>query len=158
VVFNTFAFPFTDAPRSARVARLAGTSLFRWGYRNLNLSFVISKSAWGAGPRPAAMWKQYTQVFPDADSRERVLWALAKSLAGSTAFFQSLWDRRARLAGVPVHFIWGLADSAFPPDVLARLRTGFPHASAMELPRAGHWPHEEKPERCLEEVRRFLGA
>jgi len=113
VVFNTIAWPFTDDARLRRMARLAGGGLFKWLYRNVNMSFLISKSAWGAGPRPASMWSQYTNVFPDAESRERVLWALAKSLTGSTPFFESLWDRRDRLAKTPIHVVWGMADTAF---------------------------------------------
>ena len=154
VLFNTIAWPFTDT--GARAAKLAGSGLFRWLYRPLNLSFVISRSAWGRGPRPAAMWRQYTQVFPDADSRERVLFALARSLAGSTAFFQSLWDRRARLANTPLQIIWGLADNAFTPDVLERFRQCWPHAQVTTLPRAGHWPHEEEAAVCSEAVQAFL--
>ncbi len=158
ILFNTIAWPFTDEPRSRRMARLAGSDLFRWLYRTFNFSFTISKSAWGTGPRPAEMWRHYTSVFPEPDSRERVLWALAKSLAGSTAFFQSLWDRRDRLAHVPIHFVWGMADNAFTPATLARFRQAWPHATVTELPRAGHWPHEEEPSRCLEEVRRCMNV
>lgn len=76
-------------------------------------------------------------------------------MAGSTAFFESLWARRERLSNTPIHFIWGLADTAFTPAVLAKFRLAWPHASVTELPSAGHWPHEEEPERCLEEVRGF---
>ncbi len=158
VIFNSIAWPFTADPRMRRMATLAGSSLFRFGYRHLNLSFLIGRSAWGAGPRPAAMWEQYTSRFPDSDSRERVLWALAKSLAGSTTFFESLWQRRARLAHTPIHLIWGMADSAFTPALLGRFREAWPHASVTELPRAGHWPHEEEPERCVEAVRAFIGG
>ncbi len=46
-MYNTFAWAFGDSPKTKRMANLARGSLFRWLYRNLNLSFVISKSAWG---------------------------------------------------------------------------------------------------------------
>lgn len=156
VLFNTIAWPFTEDPAMARGARLAGTGLFKWLYRQLNFSFVVSRSAWGRGPRPAAMWKQYTQVFPDADSRERVLFALARSLSESTPFFRSLWERRERLAKTPIHFIWGLRDSAFTSAVLERFKTAWPHATVTTLADAGHWPHEEEPERCVSELQHRL--
>lgn len=157
VLFNTIAWPFTDDPSMRRPARLAGTGVFRWLYRHLNMSFIIAKSAWGKGPRPASMWRQYTQVFPDAESRERVLWALAKSLAGSTPFFASLWERRARLSKVPIHIIWGMRDTAFKPAVLIRLQEAWPHATVTKLIDAGHWPHEEEPEQCLGAVKSAWG-
>lgn len=156
-LFNTFAWPFSDDPTSRRRASLAGTSLFRWAYGALNLSFVISRSAWG-DPKTATKdtWPPYLSVFPDAASRRLVLWALAKSLLGSTAFFESLWARRQRLAATPMHVVWGLKDSAFPPSALAKLREAWPHASVHELATAGHWPHEEQPAVCAESVLQFL--
>ncbi|WP_426731849.1 alpha/beta fold hydrolase [Myxococcus faecalis] len=156
VLINTIAWPFVDEPSLARAARMAGGGLFRWLYRNLNLSFIIAKSAWGKGPRPAKVWNQYTSAFPDPDSRERVLWALAKSLGASTPFFQSLWERRERFAKTPIHFIWGLRDAAFPPVVLERFRKAWPHATVDTLPDAGHWPHEEAPEACIDFLKQAL--
>ena len=156
-LFNTFAWPFSDEPVSRRRARLAGTSLFRWAYGALNLSFVISRSAWG-DPKTVTKetWPPYLSVFPDAASRRLVLWALAKSLLGSTAFFESLWARRQRLTSTPMQVVWGLKDSAFPPSALAKLREAWPHASVLELATAGHWPHEEQPDVCAMAVLHFL--
>jgi haloalkane dehalogenase len=156
VVFNSFAWPFTDSARGSRLAHMARTSLFRWLYRSVNLSFVISKSAWGKGFRSASLWKQYARVFPDADSRERVLWALARSMTLSTPFFESLSSRLGRLSQTPIHIVWGLADTALTPESLARFRQAWPHATVAELPDAGHWPHEEDPARCCKEVSEFL--
>ncbi len=96
------------------------------------------------------------QVFPDADSRERVLFALAKSMSGSADYCDSLWRRLERLASVPVHIVWGMKDSAFPPSALAKLKSALPHASTFELPAAGHWPHEEQPDQCVASVQAFL--
>ncbi len=152
VVFNSFAWPFEGF-----VPKLVGTGLFRWLYRAFNFSFVISKSAWGdQQTRTAALWAQYTSVFPDADSRARVLWALAKSMTASHDFFASLRDRLSRFEETPVHLVWGLADNAFTPETLQRWKTVWPHATATELKTAGHWPHEEQPQVCVEAVQAFL--
>lgn len=160
VLYNTFAWAFASSgARERRMASLAGGRLFRWMYRHLNLSFVIARSAWGDRRRVTpATWPPYTALFPDADSRERVLWALARSMDGSAAFGDGLWRRLDRLRDVPIHLIWGMRDTAFPPAALARFRAAWPHASVLELPDAGHWPHEEQPERCVASVAAFLGA
>ena len=86
----------------------------------------------------------------------RVLWALARALLGSSAHFDSLWQRRERLAGLPALIVWGMKDRAFPPDQLARWRTALPQARVVELAEAGHWPHEEAPEEVLRELEAFL--
>jgi haloalkane dehalogenase len=160
VLYNTFAWPFASGgPRERRMAGMAGSAFFRWMYRRLNLSFVISRSAWGdRRTMTAATWRPYLAVFPDADSRGEVLWALARSMNGSAAFFAGLWARRDRLREVPIHLVWGMRDSAFPPSALARFREAWPHASVDEVADAGHWPHEEQPKRCVDSVAAFLGA
>jgi haloalkane dehalogenase len=89
-------------------------------------------------------------VFPDADSRERVLFALARALLESSAFFDRLWQRRSRLDGVKMHLVWGTRDSAFPTVMLERWQRAFPHAVTTRLDDAGHWPHEESPEAVIE--------
>jgi len=41
-------------------------------------------------------------------------------------------------------------------SALRRFTEGFPHASVLELPSAGHWPHEEQPDDCVKSVDAFL--
>jgi len=157
VLMNTFAWPFDQSARERRLAGWAGSGLFRFFYRRFNFSFVIAKGAWGtAAPSTPDLWQPYRTLFPDADSRELVLFALARGLAGSADFFSSLASRLARLSHVPVHLIWGLKDTAFPPPVLRRFQAAFPEATTLELRRSGHFPHEEEPEACLASVREFL--
>jgi haloalkane dehalogenase len=159
VLYNTFAWAFGDTPSRRRLAALAGGGLFRWLYRRLNFSFVIARQAWGdRGTMTAETWRPYRVLFPDPASRERVLFALAQSMQGSADFCDGLHRRLDRLAHVPVHLVWGMKDTAFPPSALARFRSVFPRASALELEDAGHWPHEEQPDRCVASVKAFLAG
>jgi haloalkane dehalogenase len=102
-----------------------------------------------------AIHGQYLAPFPDAGSRGQVLWPLARALLGSSAHYRSLWERRDRL-DQPALIVWGLRDSAFRPEQLARWRQLLPHAQVLALPEAGHWPHEEAPAEVLAAVRQFL--
>lgn len=158
VVINSWMWPFDDDPSMRRKARLAGSALGRWMYRRLNASLrLIMPSAYGDKRRlTPAIHRQYLEVFPDAGSRERVLFALAQSLLGSRAFFEALWQRRARLAAVDVHLIWGTRDSAFPSHMLARWQQAFPHARTTTIADAGHWPHEEAPQAVIDAMRATL--
>jgi haloalkane dehalogenase len=158
VLLNTWMWPFDDDPDMRRKARLAGGAVGRWLYRHANLSLrVLMPSAYGrrAALTPA-IHRQYLDVFRDKGARVQVLHALARALTGSRDFYASLWARADRLAGRPVLIIWGLKDSAFRPHVLARWRQRLPAATVVELPEAGHWPHEEQPDRVIEAVRLFL--
>ncbi len=158
VVVNSWMWPFDDDPAMRRKARMAGGALGRWMYRRLNASQrLIMPSAYADRRRlTPAIHRQYLSVFPDADSRERVLFALAQALLGSSAFFARLWERRQRLDAVPLHLVWGTRDSAFPPYVLERWEQAFPHARTTRLDDAGHWPHEESPGAVSTAVRAAL--
>lgn len=157
VVFNTWMWKFDDEAMLKR-ARFAGSGLARILYRYANASQrLIMPSAYGDRRKlTKEIHGQYLSVFPDADSRERVLHTLARSLLGSSDYYQSLWDRRAALSQLPVLLLWGMKDTAFQPPYFARWKTIVPHATILELPDAGHWPHEEVPEQWNAAVLRFL--
>jgi haloalkane dehalogenase len=160
VVLNSWMWPFDQDPGLAKKARLAGGKLGRFLYRRLNFSLrVLTPHAYGDRRKlTPAIHRQYLAPFPDADSRERVLWALARALLGSRDFYQGLWQRRARLAEVPALLIWGLGDRALPPALLERWRQALPHAEVETLADAGHWPHEEQPGRVAAWMAHFLGG
>jgi len=151
VLVNTWCWDLGRDPVLGKRARMATSPLVRWLYRRFNASpRWLLPAAYGDRNRLAPdMHRAYQQRFPDADSRERVLFALARSLTESAPWFESLWARRAALADVPLHLIWGTADSAFPPSVLDFWVSAFPHAKSHTLPGVGHWPHEEAPTQFL---------
>ena len=158
VVLNSFMWSFEDDPDMARKARFAGGGLGLWLYRNLNASLrIITPSAYADRKKlTKRIHGQLLAPFVGIDSRERVLWALAHALLGSSAFYRSLWEQRAALADLPALIVWGMRDPAFPPRLLARWREALPQAEVVELP-VGHWPQEEAPDEVTEAVRRFLG-
>jgi haloalkane dehalogenase len=141
-----------------RRARVAGSWFGRFLYRRLNLSLrVITPSAYGDRRKlTPAIHRQYLERFPDMWSREAVLWRLAKALLGSSAYYDQLWERREHLRDRPTQIIWGMKDSAFRPNQLARWRSILPYAHVLELAEAGHWPHEEEPALVSEALRTFL--
>jgi haloalkane dehalogenase len=159
VVFNTWMWSFRGDAGVERPYRLLKGALGRFLYRRLNLSLrVITPSAYANRRKlTPAIHAQYLAPFPDFDSRERVLWALARALMQSDAYYDSLWQRRDRLKGIPALLVWGMKDPAFKPHQLERWREILPGQEVVELP-VGHWPHEEAPQQVLEAVEAFLGA
>jgi haloalkane dehalogenase len=69
-----------------------------------------------------------------------------------------LHRRAPALSTIPTLIIWGMKDSAFPPNQLARWRALLPHATVRELAEAGHWPHEEAPSEVAEAIDEFLAV
>jgi len=160
ILFNTWMWSFAGDRDMEGKAKLAGGGFGRFLYRHANFSLqVITPMAYGDRRKlTPAIHRQYLERFPDAWSRGTVLWALARAILGSSAYYDSLWHERARLSGRPALLVWGKKDPAFPPYQLARWRETLPDARVVELPGAGHWPHEEEPERVTSEVRAFLGG
>ena len=160
VLLNTWMWSFAGDRDMERKARIAGSGLGRFLYGRFNLSLrVIMPSAFGDRRRlDPHVHRQYLKRFPDRASRERVLWPLARSLLGSGPWFDSLWQRRDRLAGLPTLVLWGLADSAFRPHLLDRWKATLPGARVVAYERAGHWPHEEIPARVARDLGEWLGT
>ena len=160
VLVNTWMWSFAGDRGMEGKARMAGGPLGRLLYRYANLSLrVIMPSSYGVRRRlTPAIHREYLERFPDAGSRGTVLWPLARALLASGAWYDSLWSERAKLSGRPALIVWGMKDPAFPPYQLARWREALPAARVAELPGAGHWPHEEEPERVVGELRTFLAG
>jgi haloalkane dehalogenase len=157
VILNTFMWSLEGDKGVERAARLVGGDLGRFLYRRMNFSLrVITPSAFADRKKlTEAVHAQYLAPFPDPDSRGMVLWALARALLGSTAFYESLWGRRERLRSIPALLIWGMKDPAFRPHQLERWKSVLPQAEVIELP-VGHWPQEEAPDDVIAPLRRFL--
>jgi haloalkane dehalogenase len=158
VVLNSWMWSFADDAEMTKRAKMIAGDFGKFLYRRFNASLrMITPSAYGDRRKlTRAIHAQYLAVFPDADSRERVLYALALALARSAAHYDGLWQRRAALAAIPSLVVWGLKDSAFRPQQLAKWREALPHAKVVELSNAGHWPHEEDPEAVLAALRELL--
>jgi haloalkane dehalogenase len=158
VVVNSWMWSFVDDRDMASKARLAGSALGRFLYRWANMSLrVIMPSAFGDRAKlTRAIHGQYLDRFPDRWSRGVVLWALARSLLGSSAFYDSLWRERAGIAARPALIVWGMRDSALKPHLLTRWREALPNARVVEIADAGHWPHEEAPDQVIKALRAFL--
>jgi haloalkane dehalogenase len=158
IIMNTWAWPLDDDPKMARAARLIGGAIGRVLYRYANVSLrLIMPSAYGDRTKlTPAIHRHYLEVFRDRDARVLVLHALAKSLLGSRAHYQSLLDRIERLTAMPVLIVWGMQDGAFQPHQLARWRRLLPAAHVEAIAGAGHWPHEEEPARVVSAIERFL--
>ena len=157
VVGNTWLWPLDDDPRIARGARVAAGPLGRFLDLRLNASprWLIPAGFADRARLTPAVHRQYLAPFPDAASR-RPLWALARALLGSSAWYDGLWQRRERLRGRPALLLWGMRDPGFGGAYLARWRETLPEAAVVELRGAGHFVQEEAAAEVAAHVEGFL--
>jgi haloalkane dehalogenase len=147
VILNSWFWPVDDDRRAVSISRFVRGVFGRFLYLWLSFSVrVLLPSALGDRKMlTPAVHRQYLGPFATRAER-RAPWVLGCELAGSSAFYATLWAERARLAAIPTTIVWGERDPAFGPSYLARLRTALPQAHVRTLPRVGHFPAEEAPE------------
>jgi haloalkane dehalogenase len=158
VLLNTWMWPFDRDPGMVRRGRIAASALGRWLYAHANFSLrVLTPSAYGdRRALTPAIHRQYLEVFRDKRARVQVLHALARAINGSRDYYAGLLARVSALRDLPVLIVWGMKDSAFRPHMLDRWASLLPGAAVIRLPDAGHWPHEEEPDRVIEALNRWI--
>lgn len=158
VLFNTWMWSLEGTP-AARISRLLSGSVGRWLYTRLNFSpRVLLKAAFGDERRlTPEIHRAYLDPF--ARRRERMApWVLARELAGSSRWYESLWERRDRLTKKPALLLWGIRDPAFGPDALERWTGALPGARVVRFEDAGHFVQEEAPGAVERQVSAFLAG
>jgi haloalkane dehalogenase len=154
VVLNSWMWSFADDPEMARMAS-GGVGRLLYRYANFSLRVLAPYAYADRTKLTPRIHQQYLAPFRDPESRERVLWPLARAILGSGRFYESLWLLRDRLRGVPALAVWGMKDPAFQPSQLARWKAVLPQATVLELP-VGHWPQEESPPEVVRAMQDFL--
>jgi haloalkane dehalogenase len=157
VVCNTWLWPLAGDPRIARGARLAAGPVGRLLYTRVNaeLRWLVPAVYARRERLTPAVHGQYLAPFPDAASRLSLLEA-ARGLLGGSAWYDHLWQGRARLRGRPALLLWGTRDPFFGPAYLARWQAALPEAEVAELPDAGHFVQEEAAAEVAAHVVAFL--
>lgn len=153
VILNTWMWPLDDDARIVRGSRLASSVIGRLLYLRLNASprWLIPAGFADRRRLDPAVHHQYIAPFATPASR-LPLWELARSLLGESAWYDSLWRQRQRLANIPSLLLWGLDDPTFGRAYLERWRTTLPNATVVELPGVGHFVPEEAARELAEHV------
>jgi pimeloyl-ACP methyl ester carboxylesterase len=158
VLFNTWMWSLAGTP-AERVGRLLGSRFGRFLYRRLNVSpRILLPAAFGDRRRlTREIHRHYVDALPTPGERQAP-WVYARELIGSSEWFESLWERRERIARKPALLLWGKKDPAFTAEALARWVGALADARTVEFPGAGHFVQEEAPAEALREIRGFLSA
>jgi pimeloyl-ACP methyl ester carboxylesterase len=59
---------------------------------------------------------------------------------------------------VPTLVLWGLGDTALPPELIEGLEDYIPQLTLEPVPDATHWIVHERPQRVIQSLQRFLAA
>jgi pimeloyl-ACP methyl ester carboxylesterase len=158
VIMNTWMWSLQGDPAFERSKMFAGT-VGRFLYERLAFSpRVLMPLAMGDRRRLTRhIQRQYLQALPTPQARHGT-WVLARELLGSGAWYDSLWQQRARLQHLPAFILWGMKDPAFRAQELARWRGEFPQARVQTFPSVGHFVTEEMGEQLCAPIGEFMAA
>lgn len=159
VLFNTFLWSLRGEPQMRRILAVMGGPIGKLLYLRLNFSTrVILPRSWGKHrPLTPAVHRQYVDAAPRVSDRYP-MWCFAREGLAASAWYDGLWQRRARLRPLPALILWGLRDPAFPPHFCQRFADAFDQVTVVRYPDVGHFVPDEAGPEAADEISRFLAS
>lgn len=124
-----------------------GDTALRWWHR-VGLPSV--------SPSSTEAWQSLTSLA-DADTRRAFL-ATSRSVIDAGGQTVSARNRLSGLTSRDVLLIWGAGDRMIPAAHLEAARAELPHSRVEILPRSGHFPHLDEPDRFAAVLADFVRA
>jgi haloalkane dehalogenase len=155
VLFNTWMWSFAGERRIEWVGRVLGGPLGRLLYERWGFSVNVMFRHALADRRRYTPTVRRHYAAPLGPGLREATWVYARELLASSAWYETLWRRRERLARIPALLVWGMKDPAFA-TALPRWRTVFERAEVIELADVGHAPPEERGPELAPLVARFV--
>jgi len=156
VLMNTWMWSLDHDPHFTRTKLFAG-ALGRFLYEYMGFSArVMLPSAMGDKSKlTRPIHRQYLNAWRMPEER-RGTWVFARELIGSSAWYDSLWQKRATLQDKPALILWGLKDFAFRRVELEKLKTMFRNPQMMAFESTGHFVPEELREQLSPIIADFI--
>ena len=157
VLFNTWMWSLTGDPHYSRPARIMNSWLGRFLYLRLNAPVnAIMPSAYGDRKKlTKKIHDHYRRPVPDPVARV-ALYSFARELMNAAAWWDSLWNKLARINDNRFLFFWGMKDKFIPPRELEKWKTKLPNAKVIRFEDAGHFVQEEKASEMIPAIQQFL--
>jgi haloalkane dehalogenase len=157
ILFNTWMWPLNGIKMYDGSKMMTG-AIGRWLYLHYNFSpKVMVKLAYGDKSKLTKHIHNHYIKALDKPAHRMAQFAYVKAMLQSQAFYQSLWDARAKIENTPMLIMWGMKDRFFPADILLnRWKQAFPSAIVKEISHAGHFLQDEAPDDIITEMEKFL--
>lgn len=159
VITNTWLWSVQSDWYYQAFSKFVGGPIGRWLIKNRNFfADTVVRSLFGDKRRlTPEIHRHYLMPLATPDERKGC-WVFPGQITGSSAWLQSLWERRDRLQEKKILIAWGMKDIGFRKKELDRWITAFPHARVARFEDAGHFVPEEKPDELIREMRVLMGV
>jgi haloalkane dehalogenase len=157
VFWNTWCRDLMADKHFAKPAKLLHTGMGRFMYLRMNFSagFVMPRAYADRKKLSKEIHRHYLTPLNTAANRIGTL-SIGQELKNASPWWQGMWERLDSLQQVPKLFVWGTADKFIPTTELDQWKRRLPQSNFVELADAGHWPHEEQPEKVFAALSSFL--
>jgi pimeloyl-ACP methyl ester carboxylesterase len=159
IITNTWLWSVRSDWYYQAFSKFTGGPVGRWFIKNRNFfADTIVRSVFGDKRRlTKEIHRHYLMPLSTPDERKGS-WVFPGQIIGSSAWLQSLWDQRGRLAEKNILIAWGMKDIGFREKELDRWINAFPRAKVVRFEDAGHFVSEEKPDELIKEMRVLMAA
>ncbi len=156
VLFNTWLWETRSNPAAQKVDKIIRSALGRFLYLNLNFSprVLLKQGFHDKKNLSKKLHRQYLLPFPRKNTRHSLL-NLAKSLTGSSDWYQAQWEQLDAISDKPWLILWGMKDKFLTPDYLEKWTSRLPGA-AVHTWDCGHFVQEECPAESIEAIGAFM--
>ncbi len=156
VLFNTWMWSLKADKELANNARIFNIAPIRWLLRVQNVSpKVLVKAAFHDKSKlTPELHQHYIQPFAKYKDRNATT-QFMKELLGSSTWFNSLWEKRGRIAKHPCLVLWGKYDAFIREMHLKKWKKTLYNATFHEL-ECGHFVQEEMKETEMAILHDFL--
>jgi haloalkane dehalogenase len=156
VLFNSWLWSTKEREDAQKIDKTINSWFGKFLYLNMNFSpkVLLKKGFSDKKNLPKKVHQQYIQPFPDKKSRQPLL-NLAKSLVGSSDWYQKQWDQLDKLTNKEWLIIWGTEDEFIKTDYLDKWKRRLPNSSLTKL-NSGHFVQEEKTEESIKLIANFM--
>ncbi len=156
VLFNTWLWETASNPAVKKINKIARSWLGKLLYLNLNFSpkVLLKKGFADKKALSKNIHRHYICPFPTKHSRQSLL-RLAKSLYGSSTWYQEQWEKLDRLSEKPWLILWGTKDEFITTDYLKRWTDQLPQAEVKTWD-CGHFVQEERGNESIDMICKFI--
>lgn len=156
IMFNTWLWETKSNKEVIKIDKIINSLIGKFLYLKMNFSpkVLLKKGFHNKSLLSKNIHRQYIGPFLESKSRNST-YNLAKSLLGSSDWYQKQWESMEVITDKKWLIIWGTKDSFLTMDFLGKWKTKLPSAKFVEL-ECGHFVQEEELSKSLLEMERFL--
>ena len=156
VLFNTWLWSIKNEKEVRRVDGIINSWMGKFLYLNLNFSprFLIKQGISNKKNLSKEVHQHYIKPFPNKDSRRSLL-NIAKSLAGSSDWYEKQWNKLQVLKDKNWLILWGKKDKFIDVHFLERWKNRLPHAE-VKVFECGHFVQEENAMESIQYLEEFM--